>query len=257
MFVNIFPKNLLGLIRLLNPRHRFQAVMLPIMALGEYQQICSNIPAKLHSLNKQELSEATSFKLEKRQKEWLTGRVCAKTAFIQYHNKFAQNDRLFTPREILIGNAASGRPLLQVQNAQTPLEVDLSISHGADFGVALVAETQCGIDIQRSQDTLLRVREKFCWPEEEEVLCKNFGDLSELMHLTLLWTAKEAAKKALSSERMPGFLELILTQAEAHTNGWQLSFLISSRYFDNYPLTIDVGIELYDGYAIAFCILPK
>lgn len=257
MFVNIFPKNLVGLMRLFHPRHRFQAAMMPTLSFEEYRQMSSPLPGELQSLNDQELNRVTSFALAKRQGEWLTGRLCAKTALLQYHNRFINDGSTLVPTEVQVVNDSSGRPGLQLRNSNARLDVDLSISHGADFAMALVCESRCGIDIQRPEETLLRVREKFCWPEEEEVLCTNFADLPELMHLTLLWTAKEAAKKALSSQRMPGFLELILTQAEAHTNGWQLSFLVSSRYSDSYPTTIDVGAELYDGYAIAFCILPK
>jgi 4'-phosphopantetheinyl transferase EntD len=90
--------------------------------------------------------------------------------------------------------------------------------------------------------------------EEEELLLHYLGDLSELQRLTLIWTAKEAAKKALSHSRMPGFLELILTEAEPHTGGWLVTFLVSSREYTRYPATVTVAAELYAGYGLALCL---
>ena len=86
------------------------------------------------------------------------------------------------------------------------------------------------------------------------MLAHNNPDLSELSHLTLIWAAKEAAKKALSTKRMPGFLELLLADVEPHMSGWIFNVLISSRNFRGYPTTATTAADLYDGFAIAACL---
>lgn len=177
---------------------------------------------------------------------------------MQYHGSRSDTSPLpLKPREISVTNRTDGRPSLSTSPPMAMPQPDLSISHGAEFGLALVADCWCGIDVQQSRESLYTVREKFCLQEEEELLQHSLGDLPELLVLTQLWTAKEAAKKALSSERMPGFLELILTKAEAHATGWVLEFLVSSRAFTKYPATINVAAELYEGYGLAVSLAAE
>ncbi len=254
MFVNIFPKTLSGLMRRTYPRNRVQAAMQPLISLGDYLAGTSHLAAGRQILSRNELATATAFASAKRQAEWLTARICAKMAAIQYLHGGADENASLDPREVLIANNPNGRPHLSGRISETLEATDLSLSHGAGYGLALVADSRCGIDIQEPRATLPRVREKFCTIEEEEILSQNLGDLHEIQHLTLLWTAKEAAKKALSHERMPGFLELILNETQAHATGWTLRFLVSSRQFRGYPASITVAAELYEGYGIALCL---
>lgn len=254
MFVNIFPKALLGLMHRTFPRHRFQPAMQPLVSPREYVRRSQSTPVERHVLAPEELNRAGNFTISKRQDEWLTVRICAKLAALQYHNSISTTHFPLQPAQIHIVSSDTGRPCLAGELPPELKIADISLSHGAGYGLALVADTWCGVDIQEPRESLLKVREKFCTPEEEELLQHNLADLPELQHLTLIWTAKEAAKKALSHTRMPGFLELILTETEPHTAGWTLTFLISSRRFNQYPATITVTSELYEGYGIALCL---
>lgn len=254
IFVNDFPKSLLGLMRRAFPRHRFQPVMHALISSAEYAHLTRTIPVERHGLSPDELKIAGSYTLKKRQDEWLTGRICAKMAVLQYHNATAATLSALSPSQILVSNRDTGRPYLEGVLTPELEKADLSLSHGAGYGLALVADTWCGVDIEEPRQSLLKVREKFCMVEEEELLQHYLGELSELQRLTLIWTAKEAVKKALSHERMPGFLELILSEAEPHTGGWLITFLVSSREFTRYPATVAVTAELYEGYGLALCL---
>lgn len=254
MFVNLFPKTLHGLVRQTFPRHRFQPAMQQLISPAEYIRRTQAVPAERHVLSRREIEKAKSFTSRKRQNEWLTGRICAKLAAMHYNNSLTATQPPLQPASLHIINNDTGRPCLA---GELPFELkstDLSLSHGAGYGLAIVADCWCGADIEEPRESLAKVREKFCTLEEEELLQHSIGDLSELQQLTILWTAKEAAKKALSHTRMPGFLELILTESEAHTGGWVITFLVSSREFARYPTTITVAAELYQGYGIALCL---
>ncbi len=86
--------------------------------------------------------------------------------------------------------------------------MDISISHSGDYGAALAACSPCGIDLQLRQDSLLKVKEKYCSEAEYRLLETFLSETDTLARLALLWAAKEAAKKALSHWQMPGFLDL-------------------------------------------------
>lgn len=254
MFINIFPKTLLGMAKQTFPRHRVQPVMLPIISPEDYMHLARQTPAERQILSDRELTEAGSFTLNKRQDEWLTTRISAKVAAMQYQGAIADSQPPLSPKEIAITNDEKGRPALAGQLTPDLRKTDLTLSHGAGFGLALIADSRCGIDIQDPRDSIMKVRDKFCSAEEEELLRQPLGELPERQYLTLLWAAKEAAKKALSHKRMPGFTELILTAIEPHAAGWAIQFLISSRLHKGYPPTITVVAELYATYSLALCL---
>ncbi len=257
MLCDIFPKTLAGLIGRTFPRHRFSTAMLPLITLENFAVEERNTAPRHRLLGAEELHRAASYRIAKRRNEWLTGRVCAKLAARRFLPAGSTEDTIFQPDCFTIANDTSGRPAFSGSLPQSLLDADLSISHGGGFAMALVADSRCGVDIQRPRETLLRVREKFCAVTEEELLGDTFCDLSEIQQLTLLWSAKEAAKKALGFERMPGFLEILLSGREPHADGWVLNFLISSREFDGYPSTISIACELYEEYAIAVCLTEE
>ena len=82
-------------------------------------------------------------------------------------------------------------------------------------------------------------------------------DLHNLQHLNMLWTAKEAGKKALSHNHMPGFLDLLLTGLEPHMTGWILDFYVNPHKAKGLPNSVSVAAELYDGFGIAICLIEK
>jgi 4'-phosphopantetheinyl transferase EntD len=163
-----------------------------------------------------ELAALAAYTLPKRRAQWLTGRICAKQAIIDYLRRFVPQLVLPDARSIMIDNLPSGRPRVAGPLAAVR-GIDLSISHSGGYAAALVAASACGIDIQEDSPTLERIRDRFCQPHEAKILQRHLPDLHPIPRLNLLWTAKEAARKAVGKERMPGFLELILRRCEATT----------------------------------------
>ena len=77
-----------------------------------------------------------------------------------------------------------------------------------------VSKGFCGIDIQKVTDRVIKVRQRFCTPNEEEIVASffraSFKKQSAL--LTRLWAAKEALRKVANRSSLPGFLELELIE---------------------------------------------
>ena len=157
-----------------------------------------------------EWAALASYSLPKRRAQWFTGRICAKQAIASYLRKHLQQLPCPDSRDILIGNLSTGRPYIETRLAELN-GLDLSISHSGDFAAALVSTTACGIDIQEDSPSLERVRERFCRESERQLLQELPGG-DGTARLNMLWTAKEAARKAARDSRMPGFLELVVSR---------------------------------------------
>lgn len=206
-------------------------------------------------LDAAECAALANFRLPKRRAQWLTGRLCAKQAVIGYCRRYLPH--LPEPVENLlhIGNASTGRPELDRRELAPELShLDISISHSGDYAIALASSGLCGVDIQQRSDALTRVRERFCLDEEEDLLQRQLCALDKLWQLNLLWAAKEAAKKALSSQRMPGFLEFILSDIKQID---EESFILHFRRKATAPHSppLRVAAALFENYALAMCLL--
>jgi phosphopantetheinyl transferase len=135
--------------------------------------------------------------------------------------------------------------------------MDISIAHSGDYGVALATESRCGIDLQRQDAALLRVQKKFC-SETEYRLFETFSiDIDMTKRLNILWTAKEAAKKALSYWQMPGFLDLELRELKNSPNCIALSLHITHTKSKQMVKEVTVVASIFDEYALAICLINK
>ncbi len=193
------------------------------------------------------------FQLEKRKKEWLAGRICAKIAVHEYCSSHCR-DRIWPAcTEFSIANSATGRPQLSWNTGEASEHgPDISISHSGSLALAIAARTCCGVDIQKTSEALFRVRERFCTGREERLLSAVVHKDRPLLPLTLLWAAKEAAKKALSITEMPGFLDLVLTRIE--TIGDKEWLLILNQQQARHPSEIRVLTTCYRDYGLGVCI---
>jgi phosphopantetheinyl transferase len=206
----------------------------------------------LHRIEEEKLQ---TLHYEKRHLEWLGGRICAKDASLQYlHTNQSEAAAIRAP-QLQIIRSASGRPFLDPSSLPEGLNMPhISISHSRGYALAVAASTRCGIDIQAESETLVRVKDRFCSRAEEELLENRLKQLRPSARLTLLWAAKEAIKKAGISERMPGFLDLVLThiQSSPETGGhahW--AFILYSQ--ESHQVTV----WLHQGYGIALCVIPS
>jgi phosphopantetheinyl transferase len=201
-------------------------------------------------LSNVELTRFESFKFKKRRQEWLAGRICAKMALYDYFCTYSPEREMESRTELSIMNLDTGRPFPTGRKGERLVDApDLSISHSGSLALALAAKTCCGIDIQQMKDTLIRIKKRFCTEEEERLLMTTLGK-GPLVHLALLWSAKEAIRKALGHSVMPGFLDLILTSADtAGHPAWLFSFRWGYEYSEIITITAS-----YNNYGIGICI---
>ena len=81
----------------------------------------------------------------------------------------------------------NGKPHLR----DSPFHV--SISHTVNYSAAIAHPRPCGIDVQRIVPRIRRLARKFVGPAEARLLA---GLSDDLLHLHLIWSAKEALYKA-------------------------------------------------------------
>jgi len=124
-----------------------------------------------------------------------------------------------------------------------PEKLFLSISHSGGHAAALASPAgPCGLDIQQLSPALAGIKERFSTAGERRLLqsCPQFAQLDKIEQLALLWSAKEAFRKALHLSPLPAFLEMRLTArprpasrafqliAEFNRNGQHCDFSVTA-----------------------------
>ncbi|MCI5210621.1 MAG: 4'-phosphopantetheinyl transferase superfamily protein [Candidatus Electrothrix sp. ATG2] len=139
------------------------------------------------------------FKYMKRKKEWLGGRIAAKAAMLAF--SCASDDQNLDSITILPNK--HGRPLAEELPACLSglgNELTISLSHSDGFAVALAKLARkganCGVDLQKISTKLAGLTSHFATDGELQLLAQQ-ANCDEDTRLTMLWTAKEALKKAL------------------------------------------------------------
>ena len=183
-----------------------------VSKLGEERTIA-------HNLAREELERLSTFTLAKRKKEWLGGRFAAKYAAAGLLEQIESENIIHWPNFIIFADE-NGRPFLSTNKEKTTLVPmpDISISHSGSIAAAMaIQKGYCGIDIQQVTPKVLKVSDRFCTHDEKQILEDFFPVESEKQpaHLTKLWAAKEALRKASSLSSLPGFLELELIEIPA------------------------------------------
>jgi phosphopantetheinyl transferase len=212
-------------------------------------------------LHPKEAATLNGYKFPKRRSEYLTGRICAKMAIRELLNLTTGQSIFPILSEIEIARTENGRPdiVIHVSGANA-LKMEISISHSGDYGVAIAAESPCGVDLQLQQANLLRVQEKFCSEREYSLLEMFLTDSDKIARLALLWAAKEAAKKALSYWQMPGFLDLEVQKLTNLSNCFGLSLRISPAKCRPMPEEVSVVAGMFGEsaqYALAICLINE
>lgn len=210
-------------------------------------------------LHPKEHAVLSGYRLAKRRTEYLTGRICAKRAV----HAFLQEPGISSVpppalAEIEIARSTDGRPSAHLPDTHgNPVRLDLSISHSGDYGAALTAQSPCGIDLQIQKNTLLQVQEKYCTEAETRLLAEPLANCEPLSRLTLLWAAKEAAKKALSYWQMPGFLDLQLCGLKKYSDYCTVTLQTSNSKNSQLPEQITVVAEMFGDYGLAVCLVRE
>jgi len=133
---------------------------------------------------------------ENRKREWLSIRVLLK-------------EMLGEEKEILYNS--SGKPYLSDNSFH------ISISHTKGYAALIInKENEVAIDIEKIAPRVKNIWKRFVNEEEEKVLSQS----NELIHLLLLWSAKEALYKQLGVENIDFKTELHICPFEPVIGEW-------------------------------------
>jgi phosphopantetheinyl transferase len=207
-------------------------------------------------LDPSELERLNSFHFPKRQLEWLGGRLAAKHAA---GTLMTTDPNLLPPYASLrVDNDASGRPLLSFQTKLSAMTPEISISHSGNYAGALAVRSHsCGLDLQRLTPKVITVRERFAEQAELELLQANpaLNDMGEAAALTLLWSAKEAFRKAIACQPLMGFTELTLSRLEGDPQAGLIGHFACPRLVARLPPAFMV--HLRQEFACAIVVISS
>jgi 4'-phosphopantetheinyl transferase EntD len=249
---NLFPEDLASTARALfgSPLATVLRPLFTIFPQADHPEVET---PELALLSPAELDLCRGYRLAKRRNEHGSGRICAYLAVADY---LAQRDPIASATgEIEIIRGPDGRPTLSGSPATCLPLPQISIAHSHGYAAALAAGRPCGIDLQQQNETLLRVRDRFIIPQEEQLLGEVVTEGDHIAILALLWSAKEAVQKTLSHWRMPGFLDLMISNA-APAGGDSIALTVTNRraMVDHSPEQLRVLAGRFGEYGLALCI---
>ena len=159
-------------------------------------------------LDSAEQGRLASFGFAKRRLEWLGGRIAAKKAAIPL---LSNRHYSLGSLDLRIEADPQGRPYLRCPAAKGASLPGLSISHSGSYAGGLAVRGQgCGLDLQKITPRVIKVRGYFATDAELATISASQPGLSEAAVLSLIWSAKEAFRKAIASQPLVGFNELTL-----------------------------------------------
>jgi 4'-phosphopantetheinyl transferase len=157
------------------------------------EQTDTDLPSEHDWLSEEERIRLSGLRFLKRRSEWRLGRWTAKRAVAAYLHLPHHLDAL---AQIEILAAASGAPEVRLLNA--PATVAISLSHRAGTALCAVApsEASLGCDVETvEQRSDVFVEDYFT--ASEQALVENAPEAQRPLLVTLIWSAKESALKAL------------------------------------------------------------
>jgi 4'-phosphopantetheinyl transferase len=170
------------------------------LALVSVSEVWEQRERLVHALVPTEREIFENLGVDKRQREWLAGRMAAKRAV---------QKRLGLPfARIEIRVDENGRPQLILGKA---IELHLSITHSYDVAAAIVARDPIGLDLERIEPRDASFEALVLTEQDRTVLGDLTGEARD-ERLTMLWCEKEAyAKLEGSGLRIP-FAELVVPE---------------------------------------------
>ncbi len=197
----------------------------------------------LARLSPEERQYTGRFRFARRHHEWLSGRLAAKAAMLRTADGIAAQ---YAADEITILADEHGRPCCTVPDGSRISQ--LSISHSRRYAVAMAAEKECGVDIQRIEPRISRVGDRICSREELHLAGQVLaGSLEEA--LTLIWSGKEALKKCSLHDR-PGLFEAIIVEKIEVLPGqcWNMQCRLVGNIQQK-----EVSVVMLNDYMLAWC----
>jgi len=153
----------------------------------------SDLPAGDSWLNDSEQAVLSGLRVERRRRDWRLGRWLAKQGVLRYMSEAGSPHQ---PADIEIRATEHGAPAGFV--AGEPLPITLSLSHRGGHGLCALAagevELGCDLELVESHSDAF-VRDYFTGAEIEQIGC--IAGAYRNLAVTLVWSAKESALKAL------------------------------------------------------------
>lgn len=157
------------------------------------EQTEADVPAENDWLSARESVYLGSLRFAKRRTDWRLGRWTAKCAVASFLNLLTDAQGL---AQIEIRPASSGAPVIFIANE--PAAVAISISHSS--GAAVCAVAMPGVELGCDQEVIEARSDAFVadyFTESEQALVARVSVAERSRLVTLLWSAKESALKAL------------------------------------------------------------
>ncbi len=157
------------------------------------EQSEANVPAADDWLSEREVGQLRGFRFAKRRADWRLGRWTAKRAVAASLN-LADGHRSLT--KIEISAAATGQP--EVTLVGRADQVTISISHRNGVAVCAVAfgDVSLGCDLEAIEARHDNFVSDYFTPEEQATIAQTDAEKRSAL-ITLFWSAKESALKAL------------------------------------------------------------
>lgn len=154
----------------------------------------SDVPAENHWLSPGETRCLTAMRFAKRRTDWRLGRWTAKRALAACLQLPADLPAL---ANIEIRAASSGAPEVFLCNQRAPVTISLSHSAGAAICAVALSATSLGCDLETVEPRIATFAADYFTTNEQTLVEQTCAQDRPLL-VTLLWSAKESALKALS-----------------------------------------------------------
>jgi 4'-phosphopantetheinyl transferase len=171
----------------------------------------ADVPPGDHWLQQEERATSASLRIAKRRADWRRGRFAAKQAVAVALGVSAE--------DVVVRAASDGVPEAFVAGAPAPLTV--SISHSADRAACLVVlpARPAGCDLERVEPRAPVFTADWFTNAERQIVADAPADEHDLV-VTVVWSAKESALKALRSGLRRDTRSVEVTDSGPEKDGW-------------------------------------
>jgi 4'-phosphopantetheinyl transferase len=192
----------------------------------------SDVPNENWWLSDKECALLAGLKFPKRRNDWRLGRWTAKQASYRCLSEGRPQLRL---ADLEIFAEPDGAPQLSVSGITASLSISISHSEGYGFCAISGHTTALGCDLELIQQHDDNFAEDYFVGEEKALLLRS-PDLRKDVALTLIWSGKEAALKALRQGLRRDTRSVVVSfdrpeNSDASWNALSVRCLESSRFF--------------------------
>lgn len=157
------------------------------------EQADADVPEFDGWMCKQELARLSQLPIPKRRRDWRLGRWTAKLAFACLSDWSSDFERL---ARIEVRAAKSGAPELFVDHVPVPLAISISHRNGLSACAITRSSVALGCDLEWIEPHGAPFVADYFTRSEQNFIQEN-GEANRNLLITLLWSAKESALKAL------------------------------------------------------------